>query len=67
MSGKKVSLLERKDLGLTCYRLKVMPENEEVNHRVIFDVKDESYIIYKVGKRPEFYGEENLRDLESRF
>ena len=44
-----------------------MPEEDEtVNHRVIFDVQGQNYVIYKVGKRPGFYEDENLREVEKR-
>jgi mRNA-degrading endonuclease RelE of RelBE toxin-antitoxin system len=70
LSGKglewdKAELIEREDIGLEVYRIKIMPENgEELNHRVIFDIEDQSYVIYKVGSRPGFYSEENLREVE---
>ena len=63
----KVELIEREDIGLEVYRIKIMDGNgEELNHRVIFDIEDQSYVIYKVGSRRGFYSEENLREVEDR-
>lgn len=63
----KVGFIQREDIGLEVYRIKIMPENvEELNHRVIFDIEGQSYVIYKVGPRPGFYREENLREVENR-
>lgn len=63
---QKVGKLEDKSLGLKVFRLKLMPEDGELNHRVIFDIKDQKYIIYKVGAREGFYSDENLRQVERR-
>jgi hypothetical protein len=44
-----------------------MPEDgKELNYRVVFDVEAQNYVIYKVGRRPGFYDEENLREVENR-
>ncbi|MFB6116239.1 MAG: type II toxin-antitoxin system RelE/ParE family toxin [Candidatus Nanosalina sp.] len=67
LNWDKVRLIEREDIGLEAYRIKVMPEEDrELNHRVIFDVEGQNYVIYKIGQRPEFYGKENLREVEER-
>ena len=67
LNWEKIGFVQREDLGLEVYRLKIMPEEDEtVNHRVIFDVQGQNYVIYKVGKRPGFYEDENLREVEER-
>jgi mRNA-degrading endonuclease RelE of RelBE toxin-antitoxin system len=67
LNWDKVGFIERKDIGLEVYRIKIMPENdEELNHRVIFDTEGQKYVIYKVGPRTGFYDEENLRQVEKR-
>lgn len=64
LNWDKVEYIGREDLDLEVFRLKI--NSEEVNHRVIFDVKDQKYIIYKVGRRPGFYEKESLSEVENR-
>jgi len=67
LKWNKIDFLKREDLGLEVYRLKMMPEDDPaLNHRAIFDVRNQKYVIYKVGKRPGFYEEENLREATER-
>ncbi|QGA80926.1 type II toxin-antitoxin system RelE family toxin [Candidatus Nanohalobium constans] len=67
LDWSKVSFIKREDIGLDVYRIKVMRgRDRELNHRVIFDVEGQNYVIYKVGPRPGFYQEENLREVEKR-
>jgi phage-related protein len=59
---KKVEPLISPELDLEAFRLKIDPEEKEnVNHRIIFDVKDDFFVIYKVGEGPAF-----LRKLQSK-
>ena len=63
----EVSFLKRENLGLEVYRLKMMPEDDPaLNHRIIFDIMNGKYVIYKVGKRPGFYEDENLSEAAGR-
>lgn len=67
LNWDRVGFIEREDIGLEAYRIKIMPEDDEgLNHRVIFDVEGQKYVIYKVGRRPGFYDEENLKQVENR-
>lgn len=67
LNWDKVGFIQREDIGLEVYRIKIMSEaDKELNHRVLFDVEGTKYVIYKVGRRPGFYDEENLREAEDR-
>lgn len=66
LEWEKVGLVDRSEIGLSCYRLKVVGEDSRLNHRVLFRVKDEKFLILKVGKRPNFYDLENLEEARNR-
>jgi hypothetical protein len=59
-------VFSRKNMDLNCYRLKITDGSQDLNHRAIFGIKDNNFMIYKVGERPGFYDDENLRDAERR-
>lgn len=42
------------------------PGHVQKKLKLIFDVEGQNYVIYKVGPRPGFYQEENLREVEKR-
>ena len=63
----KVGPLFKPEIGLKAFRIKIDPEgSDETNHRIIFDVEDQKYVIYKVGKRYRFYSEKNLEEVKDR-
>lgn len=67
MSGEKVGPVFDPEIDLEVFRIKIDPEeSNEINHRIIFDVEDQKYVIYKVGERPKFYSKENLEEVKDR-
>jgi len=64
LNWDRVEYVERRDLDLEVFRLKI--KSEEANHRVIFDIEGQNYVIYKVGRRPGFYKKESLSEVENR-
>jgi mRNA-degrading endonuclease RelE of RelBE toxin-antitoxin system len=63
----KVELIIREKIGFKAYRLKIAPDdNDNLNHRIIFDIVESNYEIYKIGKRPGFYDKDNLKEIEKR-
>lgn len=67
LKWEKVGPVFKPEIDLEAYRIKVDPEDKEgINHRIIFDVKDQKYIIYKVGRRPGFYEKRNLKEIKDR-
>ena len=53
-------------IGLEAFRIKITSDSEEINHRIIFDVEEQSYVIYKVGPRSGFYSSESLKEVKDR-
>jgi mRNA-degrading endonuclease RelE of RelBE toxin-antitoxin system len=67
LKWNKVGRVKRKELNLDLFSIKIMPDdNEEINHRVIFDVERDKFMIYKVGPRDDFYRRENLGEVKDR-
>ena len=66
LKWEKVGLVNRPEISLSCYRLKLAEEGSNLNHRVLFKVIDNSYLILKLGKRPDFYDLENLEEAKKR-
>ena len=66
LEWEKVGLVDRPEITLSCYRLKLAEESSDLNHRVLFKVIDGNYLILKVGKRPDFYDLENLEEAKKR-
>lgn len=66
LKWNKVGLVDRPETGLSCYRLKLVEQGSDLNHRVLFKVIDGNYLILKVGKRPGFYDLENLEEAKKR-
>lgn len=62
LNWEKVGPVFRPEIGLSVYRVKI--KSEEFNLRVIFDVNDDCFIVYKVGDRDKFY--DNLEGIKSR-
>jgi mRNA-degrading endonuclease RelE of RelBE toxin-antitoxin system len=52
------------ELGLEAFKLRI--DKGKANHRIIFDVKNSSFIIYKIGRRDGFYSQENLEEVKKR-
>ncbi len=52
--------------GLNLFRLKMVDEDSGLNHRAAFDVRDDTFIIYRLSSREGFYSSEEIRELESR-
>lgn len=67
LKWEKVGLVFDSGLDLEAFKLKINPEDkEEINHRLIFDVEKDSYVVYKVGERPDFYDSDNLEGVNKR-
>lgn len=66
LKWEKVGLVDRPEISLSCYRLKLVEEGSDLNHRVLFKVIDGNYLILKMGKRPGFYDLENLEEAKKR-
>ncbi len=63
----KVGPVLKPKIDLKVFRIKINPEdNENLKHRIIFDVENQKYIIYKVGNRTKFYSRENLEEVTDR-
>lgn len=67
LEWNRVELVDRPEIDFTCYRLKIDPDRKpEINHRILFKVVEDSFLILKIGKRPEFYTLENLEKARKR-
>ncbi|MFB6158760.1 MAG: type II toxin-antitoxin system RelE/ParE family toxin [Candidatus Nanohalobium sp.] len=63
---KETGLVHRNQPDLSFYKLKIMSEDEAINHRVAFDPRGTSFVIYKVDSRNDFYRRENLEEVKDR-
>lgn len=67
LNWSKVGPLFNSEIGLNVFRIKINPENsDKINHRIIFDVEGQKYVIYKVSNRAKFYSQENLKEVKDR-
>lgn len=62
----KIGKVEKKELDIDIFRLKVVSESQEVNHRVLIDEAFGSWVFYGVYHRDDAYKIENLMKILKR-
>jgi mRNA-degrading endonuclease RelE of RelBE toxin-antitoxin system len=67
LSHSLLGRLKNEEVGLDCYRLKVM-ENKavEVNLRIVIDVYEGQFVAFGVKNRDEVYTEEYIKEIRER-
>lgn len=66
LEWEKIELIDRPKINFNCYRIKIDPDKPNINHRVLFKVREKSYMVLKIGVRPEFYSLDNLKEAQNR-
>lgn len=64
LEHRKIGPIFDPELDLEAFKIRI--ENGDANHRIIFDVENSGFVIYKVGKREGFYSQENLEEVNKR-